>query len=182
MEKTANHKHWRIGLDSRKEGLRLCQTYQRKHLFFAMHGSLSVFSREYELGCNTKLYLPMLPNALVGLSSHDNGIALPLVAQTLGARVFEKTLYVEQDLKGTDHAFSLTPEALRKLIRDLQRARNSIGDGVKVPLPIEESAILKMGKKMVASGDLLAGTVLTQEHIKFKSPEMECFQIKCLKF
>ena len=27
-----------------------------------------------------------------------------------------------------------------------------------------------MGKKMVASGNLPAGTVLTPEHIKFKSP------------
>ena len=92
-------------------------------------------------------YMSMLPKVVVGLSSHDNGIALPLVAQTLGARVFEKHFTLNRTWKGTDHAFSLTPEALRKLIRDLQRARVSIGDGVKVPLPVEESAIKKWAKK-----------------------------------
>ena len=53
-----------------------------------------------------------------GYRRHTIMVLFCLVEQTARARVLEK-YYAEQDLKGTDHAFSLTPEALRKLIRDL---------------------------------------------------------------
>jgi sialic acid synthase len=110
------------------------------------------------------------PETLIGLSSHDNGIMLPVVAQTLGARVFEKHFTLNRAWKGTDHSFSLIPEALRKMIRDLHRARASIGDGVKRGLPIEQSAIVKMAKKIVAAREIRAGQTLTLEDLAFKSP------------
>ena len=115
-------------------------------------------------------YMRRLPRAVIGLSSHDNGICLPIVAQTLGARVFEKHFTLNRTWKGTDHAFSLTPEALRKLVRDLGRARESIGDGKKTTLQVEEQAIKKMGKKIVLARDIDAGTVITETLLKYKSP------------
>ena len=115
-------------------------------------------------------YMRRLPKAVIGLSSHDNGICLPIVAQTLGARVFEKHFTLNRTWKGTDHAFSLTPEALRKLVRDLGRARESIGDGKKTTLQVEEQAIKKMGKKIVLARDIDAGTVITETLLKYKSP------------
>ena len=115
-------------------------------------------------------YAEMFNHAVVGLSSHDNGIALPLVAQTLGAQIFEKHFTLNRAWKGTDHAFSLTPDGLRRMIRDLARAKDSIGLGEKKMLPVEEAAIIKMGKKMVASNDLSKGTVINESHICFKSP------------
>lgn len=110
------------------------------------------------------------PNTVVGLSSHDNGIVLPVVAQTLGARVFEKHFTLNRSWKGTDHSFSLTPEALRKMVRDLRRARLSVGDGVKRVLPVETPAITKMAKKLVASRKLNVGDVININDISFKSP------------
>ena len=52
------------------------------------------------------------------------------------------------------------PDGMRRLVRDLRRAPLALGDGVKRPLPCEESAIRKMGKKLVAARDLPAGHVL----------------------
>ncbi|MEK9569384.1 MAG: N-acetylneuraminate synthase family protein [Paracoccaceae bacterium] len=115
-------------------------------------------------------YAEMFSHAVVGLSSHDNGIALPLVAQTLGAQIFEKHFTLNRAWKGTDHAFSLTPDGLRRLVRDLARAKDSIGLGEKKMLPVEEAAIIKMGKKLVASNDLSKGTVINESHVCFKSP------------
>ncbi|MDB2528248.1 N-acetylneuraminate synthase family protein [Alphaproteobacteria bacterium] len=115
-------------------------------------------------------YMRRLPKAVIGLSSHDNGICLPIVAQTLGARVFEKHFTLNRTWKGTDHAFSLTPDAIRKLVRDLGRAKVSIGDGEKIGLPVEEQAIKKMGKKIVLAKDITAGTVITEALLAYKSP------------
>jgi len=110
------------------------------------------------------------PEAVPGLSDHQNGIAMALVAYTLGARVVEKHFTLNRAWRGTDHAFSLEPIGLRKLVRDLRRARRAMGDGVKAPLPAEARPLKKMGKKLVAARALPEGHVLTKEDIAIKSP------------
>jgi sialic acid synthase len=110
------------------------------------------------------------PDTVVGLSDHQDGIAMALVAYMLGARVMEKHFTLSHTLKGTDHAFSLMPEGMRKLVRDLRRVPSALGDGVKRPLPSEEPALRKMGKMLVAARDLDAGTVLAVGDIAAKSP------------
>jgi sialic acid synthase len=110
------------------------------------------------------------PGLVVGLSDHQNGIAMALVAYMLGARVIEKHFTLNHAWKGTDHAFSLMPEGMRKLVRDLRRVPDALGDGVKRPLPCEEPALRKMGKQLVAARDLEAGHVLAAGDLETKSP------------
>jgi len=110
------------------------------------------------------------PDVVIGLSDHQNGISMALVGYILGARVIEKHFTLNHAWRGTDHAFSLEPIGMRKLVRDLRRARIALGDGVKRVLPCEERPLFKMGKKLVAARDLPAGHVLTREDIAIKSP------------
>jgi N-acetylneuraminate synthase/sialic acid synthase len=115
-------------------------------------------------------YLREFPEAVIGLSDHDNGIAMALVAYVLGARVIEKHFTLNRSSKGTDHAFSLEPEGLRKLVRDIHRTAVAMGDGVKRVYDPEVPARTKMGKKIVAARDLPRGHVLTLDDLAFKSP------------
>jgi sialic acid synthase len=110
------------------------------------------------------------PGVVVGLSDHYNGIAMAVVAYMLGARVIEKHFTLNHTWKGTDHALSLEPIGMHKMIRDLQRARIALGDGVKRMLPSEAGAVMKMGKKLVATRGLPAGHVLAEGDIAVKSP------------
>src|SRR3989440_2366338 len=110
------------------------------------------------------------PGFVIGLSDHQNGIAMALVAYMLGARVIEKHFTLNHAAKGTDHAFSLMPEGMRKLVRDLQRVPGALGDGVKRSLPVEEQPIRKMGKKLVAARELDQGHVLTPDDLAIRSP------------
>jgi N-acetylneuraminate synthase/sialic acid synthase len=110
------------------------------------------------------------PELVIGLSDHENGIAMALAAYVLGARVVEKHFTLNHTWKGTDHAFSLEPIGMRKLVRDLRRTRVAMGTGVKCPLPSEQEPLLKMGKKLVARRLLTAGHVLTEGDIAMKSP------------
>ena len=110
------------------------------------------------------------PNAVVGLSDHFNGIAMAVVAYMLGARIIEKHFTLNHTWKGTDHALSLEPIGMHKMIRDLHRARIAMGDGVKAPLPIEKSALVKMGKKLVAARPLPEGHVISEADLAVKSP------------
>ena len=124
---------------------------------------------ELELGVITT-FRERYPDVVVGLSDHQDGIAMALVAYMLGARVIEKHFTLSHTAKGTDHAFSLMPEGMRKLVRDLRRVPAAIGDGVKRPLPSEEKPLQKMGKKLVAARDLPAGHVLAEGDLVAKSP------------
>jgi sialic acid synthase SpsE len=110
------------------------------------------------------------PNLTIGLSSHDNGIAMAVAAYMLGARVIEKHFTLNHTWKGTDHAFSLEPIGFRKMVRDLERVKVAIGDGVKQTYESEKSPIIKMGKKLVAARDLPAGHSIRREDIALKSP------------
>lgn len=55
----------------------------------------------------------------IGFSGHHNGIALDIAAYTLGAVWIERHFTKDRTWKGTDHAASLEPNGLRKLVRDL---------------------------------------------------------------
>ena len=117
-----------------------------------------------------KTFREQFPDIVIGLSSHDSGIAMSLLAYSLGARVVEKHFTLNRAMKGTDHAFSLERSGMRRLVRDLQRARLAGGDGVKRTYDTEKAPLHKMAKKLVAARDLPVGHILTREDIAIKSP------------
>ncbi len=115
-------------------------------------------------------YREAFPDVVIGLSDHENGIAMAVAAYVLGSRIVEQHFTLNHTWKGTDHAFSLEPIGMRKLVRDLRRVRAALGDGEKKIYPSEVNPITKMGKKLVASHDLKAGHTLTMSDIAVKSP------------
>ena len=56
-----------------------------------------------------------IPDLVIGLSDHHSGIAMSMVGYMLGARVIEKHFTLNHAWKGTDQAFSLMPEGMRRL-------------------------------------------------------------------
>lgn len=114
--------------------------------FALLHCTAAYPVREYaelNLAC-IPIFRERYPEIVIGWSGHDNGIAMPLVAYTLGARIIEKHFTLDRSWKGTDQAFSIEPSGMRKLVRDLARTREAMGDGVKRFYPSEVPAISKM--------------------------------------
>ena len=62
----------------------------------------------------------------IGFSGHHTGISVDISALTLGAQYFERHFTLNRSFKGTDHAASLEPDGLRKLIRNLNEAYESL--------------------------------------------------------
>lgn len=54
----------------------------------------------------------------IGFSGHHLGIAIDSAAVALGAEWIERHYTLDRTWKGTDHAASLEPDGLRKLVRD----------------------------------------------------------------
>lgn len=110
------------------------------------------------------------PEAVIGFSSHDSGIAMAVASHCLGSRIIEKHFTLNRAMKGTDHAFSLEPHGMTKMVRDLRRLKVALGDGSKTLYPSEGEPIRKMGKSIYAARDLEAGHVITEEDMALKSP------------
>ena len=56
----------------------------------------------------------------VGFSGHHLGIAVDIAAMVLGAQYLERHFTLDRTWKGTDHAASLEPQGLKKLVRDVR--------------------------------------------------------------
>jgi N-acetylneuraminate synthase/sialic acid synthase len=117
-----------------------------------------------------KQFREFFPETVIGLSSHDRGIAFPVVAFALGARIIEKHFTLDRSMKGTDHAFSLEPSGMQKMVRDLNLTKRAMGDGLKKIHAREREAVRKMGKMMVYSRDLEEGHEFTHGDFSLKSP------------
>ena len=74
----------------------------------------------------------------IGFSGHHLGIALDVAAYTLGARWIERHFTKDRTWKGTDHAASLEPGGLQKLVRDLNAAYEALHYKEEEILPIEQ--------------------------------------------
>jgi N-acetylneuraminate synthase len=62
----------------------------------------------------------------VGFSGHHLGIAVDIAAAVLGASWIERHFTLDRTWKGTDHAASLEPDGLRKLVRDVHNVSNTL--------------------------------------------------------
>jgi sialic acid synthase len=73
----------------------------------------------------------------IGFSGHHLGIAVDVVAYALGATVIERHYTLDRTWKGTDHAASLEPDGLRRLVRDLRAVEKALTNKKKDILDIE---------------------------------------------
>lgn len=73
----------------------------------------------------------------IGFSGHHLGIAVDVAAYTLGAVYVERHFTLDRTWKGTDHAASLEPDGLRRLVRDLRAIEKALTYKEKEILDIE---------------------------------------------
>ena len=76
-------------------------------------------------------YAERYPEASIGFSGHHRGVAIDVAAVALGATVIERHFTLDRTLKGSDHAASLEPGGLAKLVRDVRAVESALGDGCK---------------------------------------------------
>lgn len=74
----------------------------------------------------------------IGFSGHHLGIAVDIAAYTLGADYVERHYTLDRTWKGTDHAASLEPDGIRKLVRNLNAVHESLTYKQSEILPIEQ--------------------------------------------
>lgn len=70
-------------------------------------------------------------DAPIGYSGHEVGLAPTLAAVSLGATFVERHVTLDRAMWGSDHAASVEPQGVVKLVRDIRDIEKSLGDGIK---------------------------------------------------
>ncbi len=110
------------------------------------------------------------PKVIIGYSGHELGIAIPPVAVALGAKIIERHFTLDRTMRGGDHAASLEPQGLSKMVRDIRHIEEAMGSFEKRIQASELSVKKKLTKSIVASRDIKRGESITADMIITKSP------------
>ncbi len=109
-------------------------------------------------------------DVIAGFSSHDQSVVFPAVAVALGARVIEKHITLDRTMKGPDHASSFETRGLDLSYGYCLDAFTALGSNKKTVLERESENRIKHLQSIVSSIDIEKGTIISVEHITYKSP------------
>ena len=85
-------------------------------------------------------------NYPIGYSGHERGLIPSLVAASIGACSIERHITLDRTMWGSDHAASLEPLGLYRLVRDIKQMPAMLGDGHKIVYESEKPILAKLRK------------------------------------
>lgn len=105
----------------------------------------------------------------VGLSDHTMGIGVAIASVALGATMIEKHFTLSRAEGGVDSAFSLEPQELNALVKEIHRAWQAIGHVRYGPTEKEKTSLV-FRRSLYIVKNLEAGDVLTSENLRAIRP------------
>ena len=123
-------------LDDVKKAVEIFKKYNCPFELMHTYSSYPMKIEEANLNCITTLKDKFSCN--VGYSGHESGASLVCVAAVLlGASSIERHVTLDRTMYGSDHAASLEPPGLQRLVRDIRLLDVIKGDGEKRIWPSE---------------------------------------------
>ena len=135
------------GMSTEEEIKRAVKILGEKNLV-VLHCTSTYPSKLEELNLKVIHWLKKEFNCPVGYSGHETGIVEPVMAVVLGACVVEKHITLDRAMWGSDHAASLEPNGLNRLVRDIRNLPVCLGNGEKRVYDSEIPIIQKLRKKI----------------------------------
>lgn len=104
-------------------------------------------------------------NTVVGLSDHTLGNAVAIAAVVMGASLVEKHFTLDRSAGGPDAEFSMQPQDISDLSRDLLAAWQAIGK-IDFSCQPAEQGNLKFRRSIYVVADIKAGDLFTPQNIR----------------
>ena len=106
----------------------------------------------------------------VGYSDHTSGTEVSVAAVGRGATVIEKHFTLDRTMVGPDHAASLEPEELARLVAEVRNVSVALGKAEKLPTEAEVEIKPIVRRSIVASRDIERGEIFSEENLAAKRP------------
>ena len=123
------------GMSTNKEieaAVKLVSSYDENYPLSIAHSTSAYPCKPEEL--NLKMIQTLknqYPNAPIGYSGHETGLATTVAAVTMGATFVERHFTLDRAMWGSDHAASVEPQGFQRLVRDIRDVEIATGDGIK---------------------------------------------------
>lgn len=99
---------------------------------------------DHLINLRTIPYFTMRYKCKVGYSGHEPGIIPSVMAVILGASAVERHVTLDRTMPGSDHAASLEPRGLERIVEYIQQAELSRGEQDFIVWPEEEENAAKL--------------------------------------
>jgi N-acetylneuraminate synthase len=94
----------------------------------------------------------------IGFSDHSRDpLTAPVAAVALGAEIIEKHYTMDNHLPGPDHAFAITADELKQMVKAIRAVELALGDGIKKIQPEEIELKLYAQRALQAIRDIAKG-------------------------
>ena len=116
----------------------------------------------------------------VGFSDHSIGNEAAIAAVALGAKIIEKHITLDKNLKGPDHMASTEPPEFKKLVESIRKVEKILEKRkIRNSSELENSFLVR--KSIVASKNIKKGELLSSSNLTTKRPGRvyhQCFGMK----
>ena len=106
----------------------------------------------------------------VGYSGHERGVIMSTIAAAIGADLIERHFTLDRTMKGPDHAASLEPQGLARIVKYIKTAEIAMGSPIKKFTCGEGLMRESLAKSLVSAVDIKQGNTITKEMITVKGP------------
>jgi N-acetylneuraminate synthase len=96
----------------------------------------------------------LYPGVPIGYSGHETGLATTVAAVAMGACFVERHFTLDRAMWGSDHAASVEPQGMHKLVRDIRDVELAMGDGIKKVYDSELGAMKRLRRVHYATATI----------------------------
>jgi len=160
------------GMGGKKELDAAIDVISKFHSKITILHCLSQYPSEYKnINLKTIDFLKdAYPQYTIGYSDHSIGIMIPAVAVGMGAKVIEKHITLDRNMKGTDHKGSLGPDGIYRLVRDIRNLEKAIGEKeIYISEAVKETQT-KLERSIASKQKIAKGVAITEEMLHLLSP------------
>jgi len=160
------------GMGGKKEIDDALKTINKYHSDVAILHCLSEYPATYHnLNLKTIEYLiEQYPEYVIGYSDHSIGVSVPVAAVAMGAKIIEKHITIDRELKGTDQAGSLGVDGIWRMVRDIRNIENAMGEKTVFISDAVKNARVKLERSIASKINLNTGDVIKESDIQMLSP------------
>ena len=147
----------------------LCKKFSKKRITL-LH-CISDYPTEYsDINLKTLNLFKKKFKIEVGLSDHSLGLEIPIASIPLGVKIVEKHFTLSKKMSGPDHAVSLEPSELKKMIEYIRNVELALGVEKKI-ITVKEKITKKLVRQSVhAKKNINEGEKFTIENIILMRP------------
>jgi sialic acid synthase SpsE len=110
------------------------------------------------------------PEYPIGYSDHTVGISAAIAAVSKGAKIIEKHITINRDMKGSDQRGSLGIDGLQRMVRDIRLLERSLGEKKLFIAGSTHKTKIKLERSIATNKNLGKGHIIEESDIHLLSP------------